>query len=158
IGYVYVGNLVFGWSSGEALYNGKSMLTNPWGWQGWQNLFGFNLYGDPSMYLEKPILQPPPGGEPPKVNLTRVLCPLAKYKVEKARALLEEAKSLLQQAEDGGKDISEIEPMIDEAEKLIERANRYCFANNCIPGNYVAIQAIELLKEAIEKLKQLLSC
>ncbi|KYK37059.1 MAG: hypothetical protein AYK19_07620 [Theionarchaea archaeon DG-70-1] len=158
IGYVYVGNLVFGWSSGEALYNGKSMLANPWGWQGWQNLFGFNLYGDPSMYLEKPILQPPPGGEPPKVNLTRVLCPLAKYKVEKARALLEEAKSLLQQAKDGGKDISEIEPMIDEAEKLIERANRYCFANNCIPGNYAAIQAIELLKEAIEKLKQLLSC
>lgn len=156
IGYMYVGNLVFGQSAGEALYNGKNMLMNPWGWQGWQNLYGFNLYGDPSMYLESPVLIPPPKGEPPQVNLTKVLCPLAKYKVGKARALLEEAKSLLQKAKDGGKDVSDIEPLIDEAEKLIERANRYCFSNNCIPGNYAAIQAIELLKEAIERLNQLL--
>lgn len=97
IGYMYVGNLVFGQSAGDALYKGKSTLINVWGWMGWQNLFDFNLYGDPSMYLEEPILTPPPGGEPrpPEVNLTKVICPLAKHRVEKARELLEEAWELL---------------------------------------------------------------
>ncbi len=39
---------------GEALYNSKVHYSNhflysSWGWVGWQNMFDFNLYGDPSM-------------------------------------------------------------------------------------------------------------
>ncbi len=159
IGYVYVGNLVFGFSAGEALYRGKSMLVNPWAWQGWQNLFDFNLYGDPSMYLEKPLVIPPPETpsppKPPPVNWSKLMCPVAQHRVEKARDLLEEAKDLLQKAKEAGKDVSDIEPMIIEAEKLIEEAEKYCYANNCIAGNYKALKAIELLEEAIRRLKEL---
>jgi hypothetical protein len=159
IGYTYVWYLVFGQSAGEALYNGKNVLANPWGWQGWQNLFDFNLYGDPSMYLEKPVVVPPetnpPPGEPPRVELTKVMCPLAIYRLEKARTLLEEARQLLQQAVEAGKDVSKIEPMIVEAEVLLEKADKYCSANNCIPGNYAAIIAITMLEQAIEMLKGL---
>ena len=157
IGYTYVWFLVFGQSAGEALYNGKSLLANPWGWMGWQNLFDFNLYGDPSMYLEGPILKPPPKGEPPpQVNLTRTICPLANYTIDKAKDLLEEAKELLEEAKNAREDVSDIEPIIVEAEEIIEKARRYCLGNNCIPGNYLGLLAIEMLEDAIERLKGLL--
>ncbi len=157
IGYTYVWFLVFGQSAGEALYNGKNFLTNPWGWMGWQNLFDFNLYGDPSMYLEGPILRPPPEGEPPKqVNLTRSICPLANYTIDRAKDLLEEAKKLLEEAKSAGKDVSGIESVILKAEEIIEKARRYCLGNNCIPGNYLGLLAIEMLENAIEDLKGLL--
>lgn len=111
------------------------------------------------MYLEKPVVVPPetnpPPGEPPRVELTKVMCPLAIYRLEKARTLLEEARQLLQQAVEAGKDVSEIEPMIVEAEVLLEKADKYCSANNCIPGNYAAIIAITMLEQAIEMLKGL---
>ena len=56
IGYVYVDHLVNnGESAGKALYDGKNALTNPFEWQGWQNLFDFNLYGDPSLTLQGPV-------------------------------------------------------------------------------------------------------
>lgn len=157
IGYMYVGNLVFWQSAGEALYNGKNALTNPWGWQGWQNLFDFNLYGDPSMYLEGPLVGPPgPEPTPPPMNLTRVMCPLANHRVEKARDLLEEAKELLEKAREEGKDVSHIEAVIAEAEEILEKAKRYCLGHNCIAGNYLAIKAIEMLADAIEELKGML--
>ncbi|MEA1993051.1 MAG: C25 family cysteine peptidase [Euryarchaeota archaeon] len=60
IGYEYVNHLVNnGEPAGGALYDGKNSLTNPWGWQGWQNLFDFNLYGDPSLTLEAPTMVNP---------------------------------------------------------------------------------------------------
>jgi uncharacterized repeat protein (TIGR01451 family) len=37
------------------LYDGKNSLTICWSWQGWMNLFDFNLYGDPSLTLEAPV-------------------------------------------------------------------------------------------------------
>jgi hypothetical protein len=46
--------------------------------------------------------------------------------------------------------------MIEEAEKLIWLAEKYCFSNNCIPGNYLALTAIEMLEDALERLKGLL--
>jgi hypothetical protein len=162
IGYMYVGNVLFGQASGDALYNGKNTLTNPWGWIGWQNLFDFNLYGDPSMYFEGPLVippEPPPGGDPRPphtVNFTTLLCPLAKYRVEKVRDLLEETRTLLQEVKDAGKDVSAIEELIDEAEELIKTADKYCSMNNCIPGNYFVMRATKLLEEAIEQLKSLL--
>ena len=161
IGYVYVGNLLFGQPAGDALYNGKNSLINPWGWIGWQNLFDFNLYGDPSMYFEGPLVippTPPPGGDPRPphtVNFTTLLCPLAKYRVEKVRDLLEEVRELLQKVKDTGKDVSAIEELIDEAEELIKTADKYCLMNNCIPGNYFVMRATQLLEEAMEQLKAL---
>jgi len=60
IGYTYVYHLVNNEeSSGKALYDGKNSLTNPWGWEGWQNLFGFSLYGDPSLALQGPTILDP---------------------------------------------------------------------------------------------------
>ncbi len=60
IGYAYIDHLVNnGESAGKALYDGKNALTNPFGWHGWQNLFGFNLYGDPSLSVETPLVPDP---------------------------------------------------------------------------------------------------
>ncbi|MGD2250976.1 MAG: C25 family cysteine peptidase, partial [Candidatus Methanofastidiosia archaeon] len=160
IGYTYVWFLVFGQSAGEALYNGKSSLVNPWGWQGWQNLFDFNLYGDPSMYLEGPRVtppEPPPRGDPrPPPNYSKAMCPLAHHRIEKAQDLIEEAKELLEKAETAGFDISDIEEKILEAEDILEKAKRYCLGQNCIAGNYLAIIATEMLIQAIEELREMI--
>ena len=60
IGYTYVYHLVNNdESAGKALYEGKNSLTNPWGWEGWQNLFDFNIYGDPSLTLQGPTVLDP---------------------------------------------------------------------------------------------------
>jgi hypothetical protein len=156
IGYMYVGNLVFGQTAGESLYNGKGILINIWGWQGWQNLFDFNLYGDPSMYLEGPLVYPSPP-EPPTPTPPRVqMCPLAKGRIDKALELLDEAKRLLEKARGEEFDTSYIEEMIAEAEVILEKAQRYCLGSNCIAGNYFAIKATEVLLEAIEELNRLL--
>lgn len=156
IGYMYVGNLVYGWTAGEALYNGKNALVNPWGWQGWQNLFDFNLYGDPSLYLEGPLKKPkPPKPTPTPVNVPN-LCPLAHHRIEEAKDLLEVAKELLEEAKKERKDVSDIEVMIAEAEEILEKAKRYCLGHNCIAGNYWAIKATETLLQAIAELREML--
>jgi len=60
IGYAYIFHLINNSeSAGKALYDGKNSLNNPWGWQGWQNLFDFNIYGDPSLALETPTIVDP---------------------------------------------------------------------------------------------------
>jgi hypothetical protein len=103
-----------------------------------------------------PAPQPVPQPTEQRPNYSTAMCPLANYRLEKAKSLLQEAKELLDEAKNAGKDVSDIEENISEAEGILDTAWQYCLGYNCIPANYMSILAIEILMDAIEELKEIL--
>ncbi|MBU7010317.1 MAG: S8 family serine peptidase [Theionarchaea archaeon] len=85
------------------------------------------------------------------------LCPLAKYNIGLTQDLKKEAEDLLAEAQNKGLDTSEIEEILAQADEYLEKAQQFCLqSTNCIAGNWNALKAMELYKQAIDKLKELL--
>ncbi len=85
------------------------------------------------------------------------LCPLAKHNIQLAQDLKKEAEDLLAEARAQGLDTSEVEKIMEEAALYLENAEKFCAeGTNCIPGNWNALKAMELYKQAIDELKKLL--
>ena len=147
IGYTYVNLLVNGSSAGKALYDGKSGLVNPWVWIGWQNLFDFNLYGDPSLRLGIPQTMPV---TPESVyDDNKNMCALCNNRIREAEALILDIQLLIDKAKQEGKDTTTCEKMVNEANEALETALTY-YAGNCIAGNNWVIKAIALFNQAKE--------
>ncbi|MGD2072782.1 MAG: right-handed parallel beta-helix repeat-containing protein [Candidatus Thorarchaeota archaeon] len=95
--------------------------------------------------------------------LRRELCPLARANVEAAEEMLEGVQEVLELLGPVGDEDALDDPygealaLIAEAQALIERAKLYCLnSQNCVPGNTLAIEALELLEKANELLGTLL--
>jgi hypothetical protein len=85
------------------------------------------------------------------------VCPLAKYNIGLTQDLRDEAQSLLEEAQNQGLDTAAIEKMMEEAAQYMEKAEQFCLhSSNCIAGNWNALKAMELYKQAIDELKDLL--
>ena len=149
IGYAYVDQLVSGQPCSKALYDGKNSLTIWWGWQGWMNLFDFNLYGDPSLRLEIP-----PEGPAPYIRDNKYMCSLSRNRLREVGELILEVQQLIEEAQAEGKDTTECENLLEQAKKAYEEAQMF-IAGNCIASNNLAIKAIELLKKVKECLENL---
>jgi hypothetical protein len=125
---------------------------------------GFNVQitvVDPYYQIYRVILTPAPQPVPPQTteqppNYSSTMCPLAHYRLENARSLLQEAQELLEEAENTETDVSDIEEIISEAEGILDSARQYCSGYNCIPANYLAILATQMLMDAIEELNEIL--
>ena len=141
IGYEYVDFLVNnGDSAGKALYDGKNALTNPWGWQGWQNLFDFNLYGDPSMTLKgPPVPIPPPTGI---VNPIAAFMPIAMCHLRQVNTCLECITDNLPE------DVpSDVQALLDEMQEHINNANT---TGNSIYANNELLKALKCCEDIQE--------
>lgn len=85
------------------------------------------------------------------------MCPLASYHIEKAEALLATVEGLLDQLKALDRDTQEAEPLLEEASELLERAKTFCReSQNCIAGNILALQSLDLLEKAEELLESML--
>ena len=85
------------------------------------------------------------------------LCPLAKHNITLTQDLREEAESLLEEAQNSGLDTAAIEELMEKAEEYLEKAEQFCLnSTNCIAGNWNSLKAMELYKQAIDELKELL--
>jgi hypothetical protein len=148
IGYAYVDRLMSGQPCSKALYDGKNSLVNPWAWVGWQNLFDFNLYGDPSLTVSVTR-------EFPEVsNEIKQMCSLSRNRIRQIEDLLLDIQKLIDEAQAEGKDTAACEALLAQAKEAYERAQMY-IAGNCIASNNLAIKAIELLEKARKCLEDL---
>ena len=96
----------------------------------------------------------PPGTPPSPVPS---LCPLAKNNIRLTQTLKEEAESLLSEAQGQGLDTSAIEELMAQAEEFLKKAEEFCEeSTNCIAGNWNALKALEMYKQAIDELEELL--
>lgn len=85
------------------------------------------------------------------------ICPLSKYNIILAQGLQKEAQDLLAQAKAKGLDTTEAEDLLAKADEYLKIAQTFCNnSTNCVAGNWNALKAMELYKEAIDKLKQML--
>lgn len=152
IGYTYVNLLVNGSSAGKALYDGKNSLIIWWGWMGWQNLFDFNLYGDPSLVLSIPPTIPatPESGYDDNKNM----CALCNNRIREAETLILDIQLLIDKAKEEGKDTVKCEEILNQGNEALENAFMY-YPGNCIAGNNWVIKAIALFKQAKECLENL---
>lgn len=149
IGYAYVDRLVSGQPCSKAFYDGKNSLTIWWGWQGWMNLFDFNLYGDPSMGLDIP-----PEVPTPYVRDNKYMCSLSRNRLRQVGDLLVEIQQLIEGAQAEGKNTTECENLLEKAKEAYEKA-QMLIPGNCIASNNLALRALELLKKTRECLENL---
>jgi hypothetical protein len=85
------------------------------------------------------------------------VCPLANYNIWLTQSLQEEAESLLAEAQEQGYDTASIEELMAQAAEFLETAEEFCIeSTNCIAGNWNALKAMELYKQAIDELEDLL--
>jgi hypothetical protein len=142
IGYAYVDLLVSGQPCSKALYDGKNSLVNTWGWVGWQNLFDFNMYGDPSLAVGTTQDVPTPESRDNKC-----MCSLSRNRIRQVEDLIFDIQQLIDEAKAEGKDTIECENLLEQAIEAYEKAQMY-IAGNCIASNNLAIKALGLLKKA----------
>ena len=85
----------------------------------------------------------------PHFDYTEQMCPLSRYNIGKAEALLEDIHRFLEEEQEQGMDISCLEEILSEIEELLKSARIYASqGRNCIAGNIYAIKAQTLYKEA----------
>lgn len=93
--------------------------------------------------------------------LRRQVCSLARYNVQEAEKMLESVQGLMGLLGTDENALSdpywEAQSLIAEAEALLEKARLFCQnSQNCIAGNTLAVEALELLEQANELLEALL--
>jgi hypothetical protein len=115
-----------------------------------------NVTFTPWGMISDPCAQPSQSGRELPVGMD--MCPLASYHIEEAEALLATVEGLLDQLKALDMDTQETESLLEEAEALLERAKTFCReSQNCIAGNILALQSLDLLEEAEELLTNILA-
>jgi hypothetical protein len=113
------------------------------------NVVPWGSVPDPCALREAPLEKSPVFG--------RKVCPLADYNIHKAEDMLVTVEGLLDDAHTLDCDTSNVEELVEKAKELLEMARIFCKqTQNCIAGNTLAVEAQNLLGEAIELLESLL--
>lgn len=84
----------------------------------------------------------------PRFDYTEQVCPLSRYNIEKAEALLKEMEQIQEEAYRQGLYTRDMQAIIGEAETLLDSARIYSRrGTNCIAGNIFAIKAQRIMQD-----------